>query len=168
MEHEERLQAALADRYQIEREIGSGGMATVYLAKDLKHDRQVALKVLNPDLAQSLGAERFLREKLAEEEIEPIGTIHHHRAVTTTWLYGIAVDDNLWSEEFDAAWDPTFSPDGDSLLVRAVQDGVAVGEAGVVAPGGGGAPGPVVGVDSQLAAGEGNGHVHREHRSGRG
>ena len=62
MEHEERLKAALADRYQIEREIGSGGMATVYLAQDLKHNRQVAVKVLDPDLAQSLGAARFLRE----------------------------------------------------------------------------------------------------------
>jgi serine/threonine-protein kinase len=62
MEHQERLKAALADRYQIEREIGSGGMATVYLAKDLKHDRNVAVKVLNPELTQSLGAERFLRE----------------------------------------------------------------------------------------------------------
>jgi serine/threonine-protein kinase len=59
---QERLKAALADRYRIEHEIGSGGMATVYLAEDLKHDRQVAVKVLDPDLAQTLGAERFLRE----------------------------------------------------------------------------------------------------------
>jgi serine/threonine-protein kinase len=57
-----RLQASLADRYRIERELGHGGMATVYLAHDLKHDRPVALKVLRPDLAQVLGAERFLRE----------------------------------------------------------------------------------------------------------
>jgi serine/threonine-protein kinase len=62
MEHEERLRAALADRYRIDRVIGSGGMATVYLAQDLKHERQVAVKVLNPVLAESLGAERFLRE----------------------------------------------------------------------------------------------------------
>jgi serine/threonine protein kinase len=61
MEVQERLTQALADRYRIEREIGSGGMATVYLAEDLKHERQVAVKVLDPDLAQSLGAERFLR-----------------------------------------------------------------------------------------------------------
>jgi serine/threonine-protein kinase len=47
MEHEERLKAALADRYQIEREIGSGGIATVYLARDLKHDCKVAVKVLD-------------------------------------------------------------------------------------------------------------------------
>ncbi len=57
-----RLQPALADRYTIEREIGSGGMAMVYLADDLKHHRQVALKVLRPDLAASIGAQRFLRE----------------------------------------------------------------------------------------------------------
>jgi serine/threonine-protein kinase len=58
----DRLKAALADRYAIEREIGSGGMATVYLAEDLKHRRKVAVKVLDPELARTLGAERFLRE----------------------------------------------------------------------------------------------------------
>jgi serine/threonine-protein kinase len=58
----ERLRGALAARYTIEREIGSGGMATVYLAQDLKHHRQVAIKVLRPDLAATLGPERFLRE----------------------------------------------------------------------------------------------------------
>jgi len=62
MENQERLTQALADRYRIERVVGSGGMATVYLAEDLKHDRQVAVKVLDPDLAENLGAERFLRE----------------------------------------------------------------------------------------------------------
>jgi serine/threonine-protein kinase len=56
------LAAATADRYRIERELGHGGMAMVYLAEDLKHHRQVALKVLRPDLAASLGPERFLRE----------------------------------------------------------------------------------------------------------
>src|SRR5438552_17071829 len=56
------LQTALADRYRIERELGQGGMATVYLAQDLKHDRKVALKVLKPELAAVLGAERFLSE----------------------------------------------------------------------------------------------------------
>jgi eukaryotic-like serine/threonine-protein kinase len=57
-----RLIAALADRYRIERELGQGGMATVYLAQDLKHDRQVAIKVLRPELAAVIGAERFLSE----------------------------------------------------------------------------------------------------------
>ncbi|MEO7503340.1 MAG: protein kinase [Gemmatimonadaceae bacterium] len=57
-----RLFPALAERYRIEREIGSGGMATVYLARDLKHDRDVALKVLRPELGAILGADRFLNE----------------------------------------------------------------------------------------------------------
>src|SRR5256712_1948266 len=57
-----RLAAALAGRYAIERELGAGGMATVYLARDLKHSRDVALKVLRPELAAVLGAERFLQE----------------------------------------------------------------------------------------------------------
>ncbi len=58
----DRLVAALSDRYLIERELGRGGMATVYLAQDLKHDRKVALKVLKPELAAMLGAERFVVE----------------------------------------------------------------------------------------------------------
>jgi serine/threonine-protein kinase len=57
-----RLSAALAGRYRIERELGAGGMATVYLAQDLRHDRKVALKVLKPELAAVLGAERFVVE----------------------------------------------------------------------------------------------------------
>jgi serine/threonine-protein kinase len=58
----DRLTAALVDRYRIERELGAGGMATVYLAEDLKHDRKVALKVLRPELSAILGGERFLNE----------------------------------------------------------------------------------------------------------
>lgn len=58
----EQLRGALADRYEVVREIGSGGMATVYLARDLKHDRNVALKVLRPELAAAIGTERFFRE----------------------------------------------------------------------------------------------------------
>jgi len=58
----DRLASALASRYAIEREIGAGGMATVYLARDLRHERHVAVKVLNPELGAILGAERFLAE----------------------------------------------------------------------------------------------------------
>ena len=76
-EHLDNLKAALSGRYDIEREIGAGGMATVFLAHDVKHDRQVAVKVLRPDLSASLGAERFLREisiaaKLSHPHILPL------------------------------------------------------------------------------------------------
>ena len=63
--------AALADRYRIESQLGQGGMAVVYLAEDLKHHRQVAIKVVRPELAGVLGAERFLRE------IEIAAGLHH-------------------------------------------------------------------------------------------
>ena len=62
MENTQRLTTALAGRYAIEHELGHGGMATVYLARDVKYDRPVALKVLRPELTAALGAERFLRE----------------------------------------------------------------------------------------------------------
>jgi TolB-like protein/tRNA A-37 threonylcarbamoyl transferase component Bud32 len=58
----DRLRSALADRYRLDRQVGQGGMATVYLAEDLKHGRRVALKVLRPELAAALGHERFVRE----------------------------------------------------------------------------------------------------------
>ena len=58
----ERLAAALAGRYRIERELGQGGMATVYLAEDIRHRRQVAMKVLRPDLTAALGPDRFMQE----------------------------------------------------------------------------------------------------------
>src|SRR5437762_2015685 len=56
------LSSSLAGRYEIEREIGAGGMATVYLARDVRHDRRVAVKVLRPELGAVLGVERFLTE----------------------------------------------------------------------------------------------------------
>src|SRR6476659_2223492 len=62
MPETDRLRTALSDRYSIERELGAGGMATVYLARDLKHDREVALKVLRADLSAMIGSERFLAE----------------------------------------------------------------------------------------------------------
>ena len=58
----ERLRSALSGRYVVERELGRGGMATVYLAEDLKHRRKVAIKVLHPELAVTLAADRFLNE----------------------------------------------------------------------------------------------------------
>jgi tRNA A-37 threonylcarbamoyl transferase component Bud32/tetratricopeptide (TPR) repeat protein len=72
IDHLPRLFAALANRYTIERELGRGGMATVYLAQDLKHRRQVALKVLRPELTQALGADRFLLEiEIAARFVHP-------------------------------------------------------------------------------------------------
>ena len=72
-----RLSASLSDRYRIERELGQGGMATVYLARDVRHDRDVAIKVLHPDLGAALGGERFLSEirttaKLQHPHILPL------------------------------------------------------------------------------------------------
>ena len=58
----ERLKSALSDRYEVQRELGQGGMATFYLAHDVRHKRNVAVKVLRPELAAILGAERFLKE----------------------------------------------------------------------------------------------------------
>src|SRR5689334_1717350 len=83
-----KLREALAGRYEIERELGRGGMATVYLARDVQHERPVALKVLHPDLAASLGAERFQREiRLAA------GLQHPH--ILGVYDSGNA-DGNLW------------------------------------------------------------------------
>ena len=71
----DRLQAALTNRYVIERELGRGGMATVHLAHDLKHDRSVALKVLRNELAAVIGSERFLHE------IRVTANLHHPNIV---------------------------------------------------------------------------------------
>ncbi len=71
-----RLNVALKGRYRIERELGEGGMATVYLADDLKHERKVALKVLKPELAAVVGAERFLAE------IKTTANLQHPHGVT--------------------------------------------------------------------------------------
>jgi TolB-like protein/tRNA A-37 threonylcarbamoyl transferase component Bud32 len=67
----EPFRAALADRYEVERQVGEGGMATVYLARDRRHGRKVAIKLLRPELAASIGAERFLRE------IRVAANLHH-------------------------------------------------------------------------------------------
>ena len=83
-----RLTTSLADRYVIERELGAGGMATVYLAHDVRHDRRVALKVLRPELAATLGPDRFPREirivaKLQHPHVLPL----HDSGETAGFLY---------------------------------------------------------------------------------
>src|SRR5688500_7019953 len=72
----DRLQRTVAARYRLGRELGRGGMATVYVAEDLRHHRNVAVKVLRPELAEGLSAERFLRE------IEITGQLLHPHILT--------------------------------------------------------------------------------------
>jgi serine/threonine-protein kinase len=68
----QQLNASLRGRYAVEREVGRGGMATVFLASDLRHDRPVAIKVLHPELVSSVGAQRFLREiRIADRLLHP-------------------------------------------------------------------------------------------------
>ena len=84
----DRLKAALSDRYTIERELGSGGMATVYLAEDLKHHRKVAVKVLRPDLAAALGTDRFHREiEIAAQLTHPHILALHDSGEADGFLY---------------------------------------------------------------------------------
>ena len=85
----DRLTAALSDRYRLERELGQGGMATVYLAEDVKHRRKVALKVLRPELAAVIGAERFLKEieTTANLQHPHILPLHDSGAVNGTAFY---------------------------------------------------------------------------------
>ncbi len=102
----ERLKTELADRYAIEREVGSGGMATVYLAEDIKHHRQVAIKVLRPDLAATLGPERFLREievaaRLQHPHILPLhdsGETHGFLYYVMPFVEGQSLRDKLAKE----------------------------------------------------------------------
>jgi eukaryotic-like serine/threonine-protein kinase len=101
-----RLTAALADRYRIERELGAGGMATVYLAEDLKHHRKVALKVLKPELAAVVGAERFLAEiettaNLQHPHILPLfdsGEADSFLYYVMPWVEGESLRDRLERE----------------------------------------------------------------------
>ncbi|HSM07269.1 MAG TPA: protein kinase [Longimicrobiales bacterium] len=103
----ERLNTALSGRYRIERELGAGGMATVYLAQDLKHNRQVAIKVLKPELAAMVGATRFLGE------IETTANLHHPHILplfdsgqadgflyyVMPWVDGESLEDRLQREK---------------------------------------------------------------------
>lgn len=82
------LVTALQDRYRFERELGAGGMARVYLARDLQQDRDVALKVLNPALAETVGADRFKRE------IRVAGSLDHPNILRV--LDSGEVDGLLW------------------------------------------------------------------------
>ena len=96
-----RVAAALAEQYSIERELGRGGMATVLLAKDLQHDRAVALKILLPELAQTLGADRFKRE------IRVAARLQHPNILSV--LDSGEVDGQLWFAmpyvEGESVWD---------------------------------------------------------------
>ena len=103
----EPLGHALADRYRIERELGQGGMATVYLAQDLKHDRKVAIKVLDSELAATVGADRFLREITIAARLQ-------HPSVLTVLDSGNA-DGQLW-------YAMPFV-DGESLRAKIARDG---------------------------------------------
>jgi len=100
----EALKVALGDRYVIEEEVGAGGMATVYLAHDMKHDRKVALKVLRPELAAVIGAERFLNEikvtaNLQHPHILPL----HDSGEADTFLYYVMpfVEDDTLRDKLD-------------------------------------------------------------------
>ena len=84
----QRLTQAIADRYTIEREIGAGGMATVYLAEDLKHQRKVAIKVLRPELAAALGADRFLNEIRVTANLQHPHILPLHDSGTAVGRYG--------------------------------------------------------------------------------
>ena len=103
---EQRLTRAIGDRYALEREVGRGGMATVYLAEDRRHGRHVALKVLRPELAQALGAERFLREieiaaKLSHPRIVPLldsGTADELLFYVMPYVEGESLRDRLARE----------------------------------------------------------------------
>jgi eukaryotic-like serine/threonine-protein kinase len=85
---QDRLRLALADRYAVERELGAGGMATVYLAEDLKHGRMVAIKALREDLSASLGKERFLREIKVASGLQHPHVLPLYAPISTTWQSG--------------------------------------------------------------------------------
>src|SRR5215210_7655470 len=103
MSFRDQLQVELAERFLLERELGRGGMATVYLAHDVRHDRSVALKVLHPELAATVGPERFLREirltaRLQHPHILPVfdsGDAAGHLWYTMPYVRGESLRDCL-------------------------------------------------------------------------
>lgn len=121
------LSAALADRYRIERELGAGGMATVYLAHDIKHERDVAIKVLHPDLGAALGGERFLSEirttaRLQHPHILPLldsgaaeGLLYYVMPLVTgetlrARIVGDADAASKWSRSYEPGWHDLCEP----------------------------------------------------------
>ena len=137
LETPERVRTALASRYRLERELGRGGMATVYLAEDLKHRRPVALKLFHPELAATLGPERFHRE------VEIAARLSHPHILT---LFDSGDADGVLYYVM-----PFVS--GESLRARLVRDGPLPVDAAVR-----------IGADvaSALAYAHGQGFVHRD------
>jgi serine/threonine protein kinase len=88
----ERLSTRLAGRYRIERRLGEGGMATVYLAEDLKHDRKVAVKVLRPELAAVLGADRFVQEIKTTAQLQHPHILPLYDSGSTTATQGVGTE----------------------------------------------------------------------------
>jgi serine/threonine protein kinase/tetratricopeptide (TPR) repeat protein len=113
-----RLVEALADRYRIEREIGAGGMATVYLAEDLKHHRKVAIKVLRPELGALLGAERFLAE------IRTTASLQHPHilGLIDSGAIGLTTDDALTTHDSRLLFYVMPFVDGESLRDRLTRE----------------------------------------------
>ena len=141
-EHIDRLNTALHGRYTIQRELGSGGMATVYLAEDLKHRRQVAIKVLRPELAASLGVERFVREiEIAANLTHPhILPLHDSGEADGFLSYVMPFDQGgggaPWNEpvrlaDFGCGY-PDWAPDGSGVLCDAGGEMVLVSREGAV------------------------------------
>mgnify|MGYP002622691091 CR=1 FL=1 len=136
----DRLAAALSDRYRIERELGQGGMATVYLAQDLRHDRRVAIKVMKPEVSAELAADRFLRE------IRTTANLQHPHIVPVfdsgsvsgppdggPWLYFVMplIDGETLRDRLDR--DRTLPVDEAIRLVREVADALQYAhEAGIL------------------------------------
>ena len=130
----DRLRAALGKRYRVERELGEGGMAVVYLAHDLRHDRPVALKVLRPELSAFLGAERFLREiHVAAQLNHPhIITLHDSGEADGLLFYVMPYVEGASLRHLLGAQGPLAIPDAVALAAE-VADGLSYAHArGVV------------------------------------
>jgi serine/threonine-protein kinase len=127
----ERLRASLSDRYRIERELGHGGMATVYLAHDIKHDRKVAIKVLREEISAAVGAERFLSEIKTTANLQhphilalfdsgAVNTTHDSRLTTHLYYVMPFIDGESLRDRLDR--EKQLSVDDSMRLVREVGD----------------------------------------------